>query len=59
MKKYLIPCFKGDEEFDDPFFATWFLINDEMTQKISTNFYVTKGSSGGGNHPTVVFKPSR
>ena len=58
-EKILNSLFKGDEEFDDPFFATWFLINDEMTQKISTNFYVTKGSSGGGNHPTVVFKPSR
>ena len=46
-------------EFDDPHCATWFLINDELTQKIPTNFYVTKGSSGGGNHPTVVFKPLR
>ena len=57
--KILNSLFRGDEEFDDPYFATWFLINDEMTQKIPTNFYVTKGSSDGGNHPTVVFKPLR
>ena len=50
---------KGDEEFDDPYFATWFLIDDELTQKIPTNFTVTKGSSSGGNNPTVVFKPLR
>ena len=31
----------------------------ELTQKIPTNFTVTKGSSSGGNNPTVVFKPLR
>ena len=58
-EKILNSLFKGDKEFDDPYCATWLLINDVLTQKIPTNFYVTKGSSGGGNHPTVVFKPSR
>ena len=58
-EKILNSLFKGDDEFDDPHCATWLLINDELTQKIPINFYVTKGSSGGGNHPTVVFKPSR
>ena len=57
--KILNSLFKGDEEFDDPYFATWFLTDDELTQKIPTNFTVTKGSSSGGNNPTVVFKPLR
>ncbi len=57
--KILNSLFKGNEEFDDPYFATWFLIDDELTQKIPTNFTVTKGSSSGGNNPTVVFKPLR
>ena len=57
--KILNSLFKGDEEFDDPYFATWFLNDDELTQKIPTNFTVTKGSSSGGNNPTVVFKPLR
>ena len=35
------------------------LTDDELTQKIPTNFTVTKGSSSGGNNPTVVFKPLR
>ena len=57
--KILNSLFKGDEEFDDPYFANWFLTDDELTQKIPTNFTVTKGSSSGGNNPTVVFKPLR
>ena len=57
--KILNSLFKGDKEFDDPYFATWFLIDDELTQKIPTNFTFTKGSSSGGNNPTVVFKPLR
>ena len=57
--KILNSLFKGDEEFDDPYFANWLLIDDELTQKIPINFTVTKGSSSGGNNPTVVFKPLR
>ena len=57
-KKILNSLFKGNEEFDDPFCATWLLINDELAQKIPTNFYVTKGSTKKlTKHPTVVFKP--
>ena len=57
--KILNSLFKGDEEFDDPYFANWLLIDDELTQKIPINFTVTKGSSSGGDNPTVVFKPLR
>ena len=59
-EKILNSLFKGHEDFDDPFYATWLLINDELTQKIPTNFYVTKGSTKRlKKPPTVVFKPLR
>jgi len=58
--KILNSLFRGDEEFDDPYFANWLLINDKLTQKIPINFTVTKGSTKGLiKPPTVVFKPSR
>ena len=56
-EKILNSLFKGQDDFSDPYYATWLLSNDELTKNINTDFYVTKGSSNGGMNPTVVFKP--
>ena len=34
MIKILNSLFKGDEEFDDPYFATWFLIDDKLINSL-------------------------
>ena len=56
-EKILNSLFKGQDDFSDPYYATWLLSNDELTKNINIDFYVTKGSSNGGINPTVVFKP--
>jgi hypothetical protein len=50
--------FKGTDEFEDPFCATWLLINGKLTKTIPNpeNIKVTKGSSNGGKNPQVEFK---
>jgi hypothetical protein len=50
--------FKGTDEFEDPFCATWLLIKSKLTKTIPdpNDISVTKGSSGGRDCPPVVFK---
>ena len=50
--------FKGTDEFDDPFCATWLLIKSKLTKIIPdpNDIIITKGSSGGRDCPPVVFK---
>tara|TARA_B100001939_G_C16916119_1_gene606987 strand:- start:287 stop:1069 length:783 start_codon:yes stop_codon:yes gene_type:complete len=56
--KILDSLYKGTDEFDDPYCATWLLINNELTKKIPKDLIVTKGSSKGGTRPQVEFKPN-
>ena len=55
--KILDSLYKGTDEFEDPYHATWLLINNKLTKKIPTGLIVTKGSSKGGTRPQVEFKP--
>ena len=55
--KILDSLYKGTDEFEDPYCATWLLINNELTKNIPKELTVTKGSSKGGTRPQVEFKP--
>ena len=55
--KILDSLYKGTDEFEDPYCATWLLINNKLTKNIPTDLIVTKGSSKGGTRPQVEFKP--
>ena len=55
--KILDSLYKGTDEFDDPYCATWLLINNELTKNIPKDLTVTKGSSKSGTRPQVEFKP--
>jgi hypothetical protein len=55
--KILNSLYKGNDEFDDPYCATWLLINNELIKEIPKDLKVTKGSSKGGKSPQVEFKP--
>ena len=55
--KILDSLYKGTDEFEDPYCATWLLINNKLTKNIPANLIVTKGSSKSGTRPQVEFKP--
>lgn len=55
--KILDSLYKGTDEFEDPYCATWLLINNKLTKDIPKDLTVTKGSSKGGTRPQVEFKP--
>lgn len=55
--KILNSLYKGSNEFDEPYCATWLLINDKLTKDIPKDLHVTKGSSNNGTRPQVEFKP--
>ena len=56
--KILNSLYKGSDEFDDPYCATWLLINNKLTKEIPKDLKVTKGSSNKGQNPSVEFKPA-
>ena len=48
--------FFGSLDFDEPYNATWFYLNQELTQEISP-FQITTGSGRTKGNYTVVIKP--
>ena len=56
--KILDSLYKGSDEFDDPYYATWLLINNKLTKDMPKDLIVTKGSSNSGTRPQVEFKPA-
>ena len=56
--KILDSLYKGSDEFNDPYCATWLLIDNKLTKEIPKDLKVTKGSSNKGRNPQVEFKPA-
>lgn len=55
--KILNSLYKGSNEFDEPYCATWLLINNKLSKDIPKDLNITKGSSNNGTKPQVEFKP--